>query len=313
MASRTTVRSGKLSASRAQVPRVGAAEARRWPGRRRRRRSGRQPSGASSRTMSAWTAFTSWYSSTSTASNMPAQHRPGGRIGQRGPPQQQQVVEVDQAVAALVRDIRRGTARRAGRCTRCTRGKSRRTTSATGLLGVHAPGVDVGAHRGPRRPALRADQAVLGPAGVQQVRHVRRVDHGELGWQRERLRVLADDPVGDRVEGPAGDPPAGRPAHAGGAGQHVVGGAAGERQQQDPVRPARPARTARPPGPPACASSRCRPRPGSAAARPGGWPPGAARRSARPARSADSNMNTNVTRSSVTAGPPRGARIAGKE
>ena len=43
---------------------------RRWPGRRRRRRSG-PASGCSSRTMSACTALTSWYSSTSTASNMP--------------------------------------------------------------------------------------------------------------------------------------------------------------------------------------------------------------------------------------------------
>ena len=44
---------------------------RRWPGRRRRRRSARCRPARSSRTMSAWTALTSWYSSTSTASNRP--------------------------------------------------------------------------------------------------------------------------------------------------------------------------------------------------------------------------------------------------
>src|ERR1700746_556233 len=82
------------------------------------------PSGISSRTMSAWTELTSWYSSTSTASNMPrrtgpaagsasaapphsttARARPPARTAPPPPPQQQQVVEVDQAVAALVRHI----------------------------------------------------------------------------------------------------------------------------------------------------------------------------------------------------------------
>ena len=47
--------------------------------------------------------------------------------------------------------------------------------------------------------------------------------------------MLADDPVGDRVEGPAGDPPVGRPGAGSGPGQHVVGGAAGEGEQQDPA------------------------------------------------------------------------------
>jgi hypothetical protein len=81
--------------------------------------------------------------------------------------------------------------------------------------------------------ALRARQAVIRPAGVQQIGHVRRIDDGELGWQGERFRVLANDPVGDRVEGPASDPPTGRPDPGGGARQHVVSGAAGEGQQQD--------------------------------------------------------------------------------
>ncbi len=35
----------------------------------------------------------------------PAQRRPGGRVGQRRPPQQQQVIEVDQAVRPLVRPV----------------------------------------------------------------------------------------------------------------------------------------------------------------------------------------------------------------
>ena len=164
-----------------------------------------------------------------------AQDRPGGRIGKRGPPQQQQVVEVDQAVAALVRDIAAEQLAELGGVLGAP-GEIGTHHLGDGLLRVHAPGVDVRAHPGPRRPPAGAGQAVIGPAGIEQVRHVRRVDDRELRRQRERLGVPADDPVRDRVEGAAGDPPAGRPCPPGGAGQHVVRGAPGEGQQQDPGR-----------------------------------------------------------------------------
>ena len=88
-----------------QVLRVGAAEGVDGLGVVARRRSGTCTSGCSSRTMSACTAFTSWYSSTSTASNMPRASSPAAGSASARPPQQQQVIEVDQRVAALVRDV----------------------------------------------------------------------------------------------------------------------------------------------------------------------------------------------------------------
>ena len=162
------------------------------------------------------------------------QDRPGGGIGQRRPPQQQQVIEVDQGVAALVRDI---TAEQLGELAGVlgTPGEAAAHDIGDRHLGVHAPGIDVGADRGAWRAALRAHQPVIHPAGIQQIGHVRRIDDGELGRQGERLRVLANDPVGNRVEGPAGDPPAGRPGAGSGARQHVISGAAGKGQQQDPA------------------------------------------------------------------------------
>ena len=60
------------------------------------------------------------------------------------------------------------------------------------------------AARGARRAT--ADQVVLGAQPVHQVGDVRRVEHAELRRQRERLGVLADDPVRDRVERAPADP-----------------------------------------------------------------------------------------------------------
>src|SRR5215470_9554881 len=100
-----------------------------------------RPSGRSSRTMSACTALTSWYSSTSTASNRP--RRAGSRISQRRPPQQQQVVEVDQAVGSLMDPV---GAEQAGELTGevTAPGKAARHDVSDGGLSVHAAGVDVG-------------------------------------------------------------------------------------------------------------------------------------------------------------------------
>ncbi len=104
--------------------------------------------------------------------------------------------------------------------------------------GVHAPGVDLRARRRPRCALPGIPQAVVRAQHVQDVRGIGRVEDGELRRQRERLRVLTDDLVGDGVERPAADPlgPGDRTVPAGrGAGEHVAGRAAGERQQQDPA------------------------------------------------------------------------------
>ena len=117
----------------------------------------------------------------------------------------QKFVEVDEPVLPLVRDV---AAEQAGQ----RRGEVGAPREA-GLddlghrrAGVHAAGVDVGADRGARGPARGADQVVLGAQPVHQVGDVGRVEHAELGRQRERLGVLADDPVRDRVECAPADP-----------------------------------------------------------------------------------------------------------
>ena len=163
-----------------------------------------------------------------------AQHRARGRVRQRGPPQQQQVVEVDQAVLAFVRGVGPEQARELGLEAGHPRELGLDHFRYRGP-GVHAPGVDVRAGARPGRPALAGDQAVLGAQGVHEVGDVGRVDDAELRGQRERLGVRADDLVGHGVEGAAHDPVGGARAAWRDPGQHVVRGPAGERQQQDPA------------------------------------------------------------------------------
>jgi hypothetical protein len=172
--------------------------------------------------------LTSWYSSTSTASNRPR------RAGQRRPPQQQQVVEVDEGVPALVRDV---AAEQPGKLPGelAAPGEALRHHLGDRGLGVHAPGVDVGADLGPRCPPLDAHQVVVGAQRIEHIRHVGRVDHAERGRQRERLGVRPDDPVRDRVKRAAADPVTRARMPLRDPCQHVVGRAAGERQQQDPA------------------------------------------------------------------------------
>ena len=163
-----------------------------------------------------------------------AQRRPGRRVGQRRAPQQQQVVEVDHAVGALVRGV--GAEQPAE-----LRGEVGAPREALGHhldyrgAGVHAARVDVRAGRRPRCPPPGADQVVVGAQRVQHVGDVGRVDDREVGRQRERLRVGPDQPVRDGVKGAPGDPVGGRRVRRVGPGQHVVGGPAGEGQQQDPA------------------------------------------------------------------------------
>ena len=216
-----------------------------------------------------------------------AQHRPGGRVGQRGPPQQQQVIEVDQAVAALVRDV---AAEQPGELAGevAHHGKLARDHLADRRAGCSRTGCRCRRTPPPAAPAAgRADQAVVGAQRVQQVGHVGRVDDGELRRQRERLGVRADDLVRDRVERPAADPLGGaarprRDARASmSSAARRVNVSSRIRLAGTPWR-----RAARPPAPPASASCRCPPRPAPAAARPGASRPAAAARSARPARRA---------------------------
>jgi hypothetical protein len=164
-----------------------------------------------------------------------AQGRPGGGIGQRRLPQQQQVVEIDQRVRALAGHV---GAEQPGQLlpVLAAPGEAGRDHLPDRELGVHAPAVDVGADRGARCPPVGAGQAVVGAQRVQHVRDVGGVDDAERGRQRERLGVRPDDPVRHRVKRPPADPPArGGRRHRRDPGQHVVGGAAGERQQQDPA------------------------------------------------------------------------------
>ena len=110
--------------------------------------------------------------------------------------------------------------------------------SAGRAAGVDRPGV--GVDEGVRaREALRwAGQSVLVPQEIHQVGGVALIEHRELRQQTQRVGVLGDQPVRHRVEG-AAPQPSGRAAVAAqgsGAGQHVRGGSAGERQQQHPGR-----------------------------------------------------------------------------
>ena len=164
-----------------------------------------------------------------------AQGRTGAVVGQRGAPQQQQVVEVDKPVAALARDV---PAEHLGQLAGEV-GAPRVAVPhhlGDGAAGVHAPGVDVGAGAGPRGAPSGLGQPVVGPQRVEQVGHVAGVDDGELRRQRERLGVLPDDPVRDGVEGTAGDPLGAAVTVRACPGQHLLRRPAGEGEQQDAAR-----------------------------------------------------------------------------
>ena len=108
-------------------------------------------------------------------------------------------------------------------------------------LHVDGAGVDVGERALAREAAAGLGQAQLLADDVEQVGAVGSVDHAQPRRQPERLRVEADQTPGDRVERP-GDHRAAR----GGirpleqracAGDHRGGGAAGEGEQENPLRP----------------------------------------------------------------------------
>jgi len=163
-----------------------------------------------------------------------AQGRPGGGVRQRRAPEQQQVVEVDQPVPALVGDV---VAEEPGELDGEVGAPGEVATYhvSYGLLGVHAPGVDVGAQRRSRGAPPGADQVVVRAQRVQHVRDVSRVDHAERGRQRERLRVRPDDPVRDGVKRSSADPLGRGHRRWRDPGEDVVGRPAGEGEQQDPA------------------------------------------------------------------------------
>ena len=111
-------------------------------------------------------------------------------------------------------------------------------TSRAGRPGAHRPGVDVDQGRRPRHAGLDAVQRVVVTQQVHQVGGIGAVENRDRRRQTECLGVAGDHLVGDRVEGAALQPPSrvGPGAHGRRPGHHVVGGAAGERQQQDPFR-----------------------------------------------------------------------------
>ncbi len=118
----------------------------------------------------------------------------------------------------------------------------RRDDGSGGPAGVDRPGVRIDQGVRPREPLPRTGagtgQAVIVTQQIHQVARISRVENRQPVRQAERLGVHADQPVGDGVER-AAPQLARRPpvtAQDGGAGEHVGGRPAGERQQQDPRR-----------------------------------------------------------------------------
>ena len=140
--------------------------------------------------MSTCSWLTSWYSSTSTASNSPASRRPSTSSRTRGAPVEQQVVEVEQGPGPLAGHVRLDHGGdRLDQVGGPGRGLGERLRQ--GPAGVHRAGVEVeqqalarGAPAGPGQPLLLADE-------VEQVGGVGRVDHREVpraGRARRRWR-----------------------------------------------------------------------------------------------------------------------------
>ncbi len=162
------------------------------------------------------------------------QQRADHLVGGERAPEQQQVVEVGHAELALAGGV--GLEQRRDRLAvllapREVLGQHARQR----LLRVDRARVDVQQRPLAREARARLRVPVLLAQQVQDVRRVARVEHPEAARQPERRGVAAHEPVRDRVERAAeharrgGDEPA-RPL------QHLARGAAGERQQQDPLR-----------------------------------------------------------------------------
>lgn len=76
-----------------------------------------------------------------------------------------------------------------------------------------------------------------GAHDAEQLHRIALVEHGEALVQSDGTTLDAQQPVGDGVERPAPDPfGGGLFGELAGSGQHLLGGAPGECQQQDPLR-----------------------------------------------------------------------------
>jgi hypothetical protein len=157
------------------------------------------------------------------------------RVAAERVPEQEQVVVVERALRALALGV--ALEDRADRL--ALLGAPRVLAfEHLGELGaaVHGARVDVGERVLAREPPLALAEPQLAPDQVHQVGRVGPVQDREAGGQAERPAVEPEQPVGGRVEGAA--PHAAERVVAGqllGAREHLAGGAARERQQQDPL------------------------------------------------------------------------------
>ena len=104
--------------------------------------------------------------------------------------------------------------------------------------GAHRPGVDVDQGGGPRCPYIDSVEFIVVSQQIQYVGRIRPVQHRQRRRQTQGFAVTGDQLMGNGMEGAALQSAAGvvPGAHRRGPGQHVVGGATGEGQQQHPLR-----------------------------------------------------------------------------
>ena len=153
-------------------------------------------------------------------------------VADRGPPVEQQVVEVEQGPGPLAGHVRLDHAGdRLDQVGGPGRGVGDRLRQRP--AGVDRARVEVEQQALARRAPPGPGQPLLLPDQVDQVGGVGRVDHGEVAGQAERGGVGGDDPVRDRVERAA---PGLLPAVLRGPAEHLGRRPPGEGEQQDPVR-----------------------------------------------------------------------------
>ena len=205
------------------------------------------PSGRSSETMSACSALVSWNSSTSTWSKRSRTRAPPGGVGEEPAPEQQQVVVVEHLLLLLEVGVA-GEELRQPFLGRQAPGEGRVQHVVQRQLRVDAARVHVEAGGLLREAAAAAPEAQGGAGDVHEVFGVAPVHDREIGRHADVAGVDAQQARGDGVEGAAPDArggaegsggracgPAGR-QHRLDAAQHLGGGAAREREQQDAPR-----------------------------------------------------------------------------
>ena len=132
-----------------------------------------------------------------------AQSRPHVGIAHERAPRDQQVVQVEQSACPFALRIGAQEPHDLVRVSERPR-ELVRDHLATGLLQAHRAGRDVG-HRPARgHPPVGAVQTVLAAQEIEEVGDVVGRQHGDIR-EPQVLRVLGDDAVGHRVEGPSGD------------------------------------------------------------------------------------------------------------